>query len=76
MHVMTRDEPDTKLARPARGQGDKRWRREARRPLGVHLIVLSNHGGRQLDRAPIPFCIVPNVVREVGNDAEIRLDAR
>ncbi|KEP72430.1 lactate dehydrogenase, partial [Microbacterium sp. SUBG005] len=33
--------------------------------LGVDGIVLSNHGGRQLDRAPIPFHLLPKVVREV-----------
>jgi L-lactate dehydrogenase (cytochrome) len=42
--------------------------------LGVDAIVLSNHGGRQLDRAPIPFHLLPQVVREVGNDVEVHLD--
>jgi len=42
--------------------------------LGVDGIVLSNHGGRQLDRAPIPFHLLPQVVREVGRDTEIHLD--
>jgi L-lactate dehydrogenase (cytochrome) len=42
--------------------------------LGVDGIVLSNHGGRQLDRAPIPFHLLPNVVREVGRDATIMVD--
>ena len=37
--------------------------------LGVDGIILSNHGGRQLDRAPIPFHLLPKVVREVGKDA-------
>jgi L-lactate dehydrogenase (cytochrome) len=31
--------------------------------LGVDGILLSNHGGRQLDRAPIPFHLLPDVVR-------------
>ena len=30
--------------------------------IGVDGIVLSNHGGRQLDRAPIPFHLLPDVV--------------
>jgi len=34
--------------------------------LGVDAIILSNHGGRQLDRAPIPFHLLPNVVAELG----------
>jgi len=42
--------------------------------LGVDGIVLSNHGGRQLDRAPIPFHLLPNVVREVGKDTEVIVD--
>jgi L-lactate dehydrogenase (cytochrome) len=42
--------------------------------LGVDGIILSNHGGRQLDRAPIPFHLLPDVVREVGNDTEVHLD--
>jgi len=42
--------------------------------LGVDGIVLSNHGGRQLDRAPIPFHLLPEVVREVGRDTEIAID--
>ena len=42
--------------------------------LGVDGIILSNHGGRQLDRAPIPFHLLPDVVREVGRDTEIAVD--
>jgi L-lactate dehydrogenase (cytochrome) len=41
---------------------------------GVDGIVLSNHGGRQLDRAPVPFHLLPTVVREVGRDATIMVD--
>ncbi|MGN6444522.1 alpha-hydroxy acid oxidase [Amnibacterium sp.] len=42
--------------------------------LGVDGIVLSNHGGRQLDRAPIPFHLLPEVVREVGADTDVLVD--
>ncbi|GAA4681196.1 alpha-hydroxy acid oxidase [Frondihabitans cladoniiphilus] len=42
--------------------------------FGVDGIVLSNHGGRQLDRAPIPFHLLPQVVREVGNDLDVIVD--
>ena len=42
--------------------------------LGVDGITLSNHGGRQLDRAPVPFHLLPDVVRELGRDVEIHLD--
>ena len=41
---------------------------------GVDAIVLSNHGGRQLDRAPVPFHLLPSVVAAVGNDVEVHLD--
>ena len=42
--------------------------------LGVDGIVLSNHGGRQLDRAPVPFHLLPQVIREVGRDATVMVD--
>jgi L-lactate dehydrogenase (cytochrome) len=42
--------------------------------LGVDGIILSNHGGRQLDRAPIPFRLLPDVVRQVGTDTTIMID--
>ena len=42
--------------------------------MGVDGITISNHGGRQLDRAPIPFHLLPAVVREVGKDTEVHLD--
>jgi L-lactate dehydrogenase (cytochrome) len=41
---------------------------------GVDGIVLSNHGGRQLDRAPVPFHLLPEVVGQVGRDVEVMLD--
>ncbi|WP_375405884.1 alpha-hydroxy-acid oxidizing protein [uncultured Amnibacterium sp.] len=42
--------------------------------FGVDGIVLSNHGGRQLDRAPVPFHLLPEVVREVGRDTDVIVD--
>ncbi|WP_231443171.1 alpha-hydroxy acid oxidase [Brevibacterium zhoupengii] len=42
--------------------------------LGVDAIVLSNHGGRQLDRAPVPFELLPSVAKEVGQDLEVIVD--
>jgi L-lactate dehydrogenase (cytochrome)/glycolate oxidase len=41
---------------------------------GVDAIVLSNHGGRQLDRAPVPFHLLPRVVEAVGSGVEVHLD--
>lgn len=40
----------------------------------VDAIILSSHGGRQLDRAPVPLQLLPHVAREVGKDTEIHLD--
>ena len=42
--------------------------------LGVDGIVLSNHGGRQLDRAPIPFHLLPTVAKQLGKEMDIHLD--
>ncbi|MGW7531234.1 alpha-hydroxy acid oxidase [Amycolatopsis sp. NPDC054798] len=41
---------------------------------GVDALVLSNHGGRQLDRAPTPLELLPRVVDAVGHDCEVILD--
>ena len=41
---------------------------------GADAIILSNHGGRQLDRAPVPFHLVPEVVKALGGKAEVHLD--
>ena len=42
--------------------------------LGVQGIVLSNHGGRQFDRGPIPLEILPEVVKAVGSKVEVYID--
>lgn len=42
--------------------------------LGVQGIILSNHGGRQLDRGQVPLEILPEVVKAVGNKVEIYVD--
>ena len=41
---------------------------------GADAVILSNHGGRQLDRAPVPLHLLPEVVKAVGNKAEIHVD--
>ena len=41
---------------------------------GADAIWLSNHGGRQLDRAPVPFRLLPEVRKKLGKSAEIHLD--
>ena len=42
--------------------------------VGVDAVLLSNHGGRQLDRAPVPFHLLPEVVAAVGDRVEVHLD--
>jgi L-lactate dehydrogenase (cytochrome)/glycolate oxidase len=42
--------------------------------VGVDAVLLSNHGGRQLDRAPVPFYLLPDVFAAVGRDVEVHLD--
>jgi L-lactate dehydrogenase (cytochrome) len=42
--------------------------------LGADAIVLSNHGGRQLDRAPVPFHLLPEVKKQLKNDVELMVD--
>jgi L-lactate dehydrogenase (cytochrome) len=41
---------------------------------GADAVVVSNHGGRQLDRAPTPLEQLPAVVAAVGDRAEVYLD--
>ena len=41
---------------------------------GLQAVFVSNHGGRQLDRAPVPFHLLPHVVREVGKDATVMVE--
>ncbi|KAB2813588.1 alpha-hydroxy-acid oxidizing protein [Pimelobacter simplex] len=49
---------------------------DARRAVdaGADAVVLSNHGGRQLDRAPVPLTLLPETRAALGTDAEIILD--
>jgi L-lactate dehydrogenase (cytochrome) len=41
---------------------------------GVDAIIVSNHGGRQLDGAPSPLAVLPDIVDAVGDRVEIILD--
>ena len=36
--------------------------------------MVSNHGGRQLDRSPVPLEILGEIVKAVGNKVEVYLD--
>jgi L-lactate dehydrogenase (cytochrome) len=42
---------------------------------GADALVLSNHGGRQLDRAPVPLELLPDVVDAVGDRSEVYVDS-
>lgn len=41
---------------------------------GADAIILSNHGGRQLERGPVPLELLPEVVAAVGDKVEIYID--
>ncbi len=41
---------------------------------GADAVVVSNHGGRQLDGAPATLQALPGVVAAVGGDAEVLID--
>ncbi len=49
---------------------------DARRMVqaGADAVLLSNHGGRQLDRAPVPIELVEPVTQAVGDRAEVLVD--
>lgn len=49
---------------------------DARRVVGAgaDAIVVSNHGGRQLDRSPATLDILPTIAGEVGTDVSVLLD--
>ena len=42
---------------------------------GADAVILSNHGGRQLDRAPVPLALVEQVSKELKKDVEVQLDS-
>ena len=42
--------------------------------IGVDAVVISNHGGRQLDRAPIPLELIPVFRKKLGKKIEIHVD--
>jgi (S)-mandelate dehydrogenase len=43
--------------------------------LGVDGIIVSNHGGRQLDRAPASIEVLPAIRQAVGNSVTLMLDS-
>lgn len=49
---------------------------DARRAVGAgaDAVIVSNHGGRQLDGAPATARVLPEVVDEVGGEVEVLVD--
>lgn len=41
---------------------------------GIDGIILSTHGGRQLDKAPVPLELLPDVKKAVGKKLKVFLD--
>ena len=41
---------------------------------GIDAVLLSNHGGRQLDRAEVPFHMLGQIRKELKSEIEIHLD--
>jgi isopentenyl diphosphate isomerase/L-lactate dehydrogenase-like FMN-dependent dehydrogenase len=41
---------------------------------GASAIIVSNHGGRQLDGAPATFAALPDIVDAVGDQVEVLVD--
>ena len=50
---------------------------DARRSLdtGADGLIVSNHGGRQLDKAPVTLDALPEVRAAAGDDVEIMFDS-
>ena len=44
------------------------------RDSGANAIIVSNHGGRQLDGAPATIDVLPHVVDAVGQEIEVWMD--
>jgi L-lactate dehydrogenase (cytochrome)/(S)-mandelate dehydrogenase len=42
--------------------------------LGIEAVMVSNHGGRQLDQSPSAIAALPDIVAALGGRAEIILD--
>ena len=48
---------------------------EAAIAMGYSGILVSNHGGRQLDAAPAPIEVLPEIVEVVGGRATVMIDS-
>src|SRR3546814_14148984 len=41
---------------------------------GADALIVSNHGGRQLDGAPSSISALPHIAQAVGNDIDVLMD--
>jgi L-lactate dehydrogenase (cytochrome) len=62
--------PGTLIVKGVQGVDDARAVVDA----GADAVIVSNHGGRQLDRSPTPLEQLPAIVGAVGDRAEVYLD--
>jgi L-lactate dehydrogenase (cytochrome) len=62
--------PGTLIVKGVQGVDDARAVVDA----GADAVIVSNHGGRQLDRSPTPLEQLPAIVSAVGDRAEVYLD--
>ncbi len=78
--------PDVELGRPEVDQGPlgrqdhpqghpRRRGCGARREVGADAIIVSNHGGRQLDGAPSAIAALPAIADAVGAKTEVWMDS-
>src|SRR5215831_5603563 len=56
------------------GAGDEVTLRENAAAYGASAVVVSNHGGRQLDRCPASLDVLEEVVTAIGGRLEVYLD--
>ena len=62
--------PGTLILKGILDEGDARIASQS----GASAIIVSNHGGRQLDGAPSSISALPRIVDAVGSDVEIMFD--
>lgn len=43
--------------------------------MGADAIIVSNHGGRQLDGAPSSVSVLQSIVKQIGQQAEVHFDS-
>jgi len=57
------------------GAYDLYWQKEIAVKIGIDGILVSNHGGRQIEALPPPIDCVPAIVKAVGGRATVLFDS-